>query len=192
LSGELGDDYRSELASCAKSLWGRVYSFAMVVTRGDHCLSQDVTQLAFTEAMPEWPRLRGFSEPAREGWLKRVAARKAIDEFRRNDTAEAHRPAVWENWGPREPDTHRDAMAAVALERFWEAVNRLPPQAYRVAVLRWRLDMSQRDIAHAMMITEKTVSSHLSRIRDEVQAALGDYWPIECEARKEDHHDEQP
>jgi RNA polymerase sigma factor (sigma-70 family) len=151
----------------------------MLVTRGDHALAQDVTQMAFAAAVPEWSRLRCLSEPEREGWLKRVAAYKAIDEFRRNDTAEAHRLAVWERCRPREPDTHRDAMAAVALERFWEAVMRLPPQAYRAAVLRWRLDMNQREIADAMRIAEKTVSSHLSRTRAELRAELGNYWPID-------------
>jgi hypothetical protein len=58
-----------------------------------------------------------------------VATYKAIDEFRRNDTVEAQRRAVWERCRPREPDMHRDAMPAVALQRFWEAVKRLPPQA---------------------------------------------------------------
>jgi RNA polymerase sigma-70 factor (ECF subfamily) len=175
----LDDGRRSELEACAKCLWGRVYTFAMLVTRGDHGLAQDVTQLAFEAALPEWPRLRVLGEPEREGWLKRVAANKAIDEFRRNDRAEARRPAVWEQFRQREPDTHRDAMAAVALERFWEVVGRLPAQAYRAAVMRWRLDMTERDIANAMGVAEKTVSSHLSRVRAEIRAELRDYWPID-------------
>jgi RNA polymerase sigma-70 factor (ECF subfamily) len=151
----------------------------MLVTHGDHALAQDVTQSAFTAATAEWPRLRCLGEQERARWLKRVAANKAIDEFRRNDTAEAHRPVVWERCRPHEPDTHRDAMAAVALERFWAAVARLPQQAYRAAVMRWRLEMSERDIASAMAVTEKTVSSHLSRTRAQLRAELGDYWPID-------------
>jgi RNA polymerase sigma factor (sigma-70 family) len=174
-----GDEHLSELEACVKTLWRRIYNSAMLVTRGDHALAQDVTQSAFAAATAEWPRLRCLGEPEREGWLKRVAANKAIDEFRRNDTAEAHRLALWECCRPREPDTHRDAMAAVTLERFWKAVKRLPPQAYRAAVMRWRLDMSERDIADAMGVTPKTVSSHLSRTRAHLRAELGDYWPID-------------
>lgn len=151
----------------------------MLVTRNDHALAQDVTQAAFAAAMAQWPQLRCLGEPEREGWLKRVAANKAIDEFRRNDTAEARRPAVWERCRPRDPDTHRDAMAAVALDLFWAAIARLPPQAYRAAVMRWRLDMSERDIARAMGVTPKTVSSHLSQSRSRLRAELGDYWPVD-------------
>jgi RNA polymerase sigma factor (sigma-70 family) len=180
----LDDKYRPELEACAKTLWRSVYSFAMLVTCGDHALAQDVTQSAFAAATAQWPRLRCLGESAREGWLKRVAANKAIDEFRRNDTAEARRPTLWECCRPREPDTHQDAMAAVALERFWAATARLPPQAYRVAVMRWRLDMSERDIATAMGITPKTVSSHVSRIRAQLRAELADYWPIDPNAQE--------
>ena len=46
MSKRLADEHRSELAACAKSLWGRVYASAMLVTCGDHALAQDVTQLA--------------------------------------------------------------------------------------------------------------------------------------------------
>jgi RNA polymerase sigma factor (sigma-70 family) len=153
----------------------------MLVTHGDHALAQDVTQVAFTAAMQQWPALRNLRETERERWLKRVAAHKAVDEFRRNDMAEAHWAGVWERSTPREPDTHREAMSAVALERFWEAVSRLPPQPYRVAVMRWRLDMSERDIAKQMRISEKTVSSHLSRARNELRVRLADHWPIDQE-----------
>jgi RNA polymerase sigma factor (sigma-70 family) len=179
VSNGITDEHRGEIEACAKNLWGRVYRFAMLVTFGDHALAQDVTQLAFTAAVPQWSCLRCLSETEREGWLKQVATNKAIDEFRRNDTAEKHRLAAWEHCRPREADTHRDAMAAVALERFWEAVKRLPPRAYRVAVMRWRLGMSEREIADAMGIAEKTVSSHLSRVRTELRVALSNCWPID-------------
>ena len=175
----LDDEYRSELAACAKNLWHRVYAYAVLVTRGDHALAEDVTQSAFAAAIPKWPRLRCLSELEREGWLKQVANNKAIDEFRRNDTAEAHRPAVWERCTPRAPDTHRDAMAAVALARFWREIMRLPPQAHSAGVMRWRLGMSERDIASEMGVTGGTVSSHLSRIRADLRVKLGDYWPID-------------
>ena len=82
----------------------------MLVTRGDHALAQDVTQSAFAAAAAEWPRLRRLGEPQHKGWLKRVAAHKAIDEFRRNGTPEAHRSAVWERCRPREPDTHHAGL----------------------------------------------------------------------------------
>jgi Sigma-70, region 4 len=38
--------------------------------------------------------------------------------------------------------------------------------------MRWRLDMSEREIADAMEIAEKTVSSHLSRARAELRSSL--------------------
>lgn len=177
----LSDEHHSELEACAKALWVPVYRSAMLVTWGDHALAEDVTQAAFHAAMAQWPRLRCLDEPGRERWLKQVAANKAIDEFRRNSTAKTSRPAVWERCRPRDPDTHRDAMAAVALDLFWAAVARLPPQAYQAAVMRWRLGMSEREIACAMGVTPKTVSSHLSQTRKRLRAELSGYWPVDHE-----------
>lgn len=179
MTGELSGEHRSELEACAKALWHRVYRSAMLLTRGDQALAQDVTQAAFTAATAQWPRLRCLGEPERERWLKRVAANKAIDEFRRNDKAEALQAAVWERCRPRDPDTHRDAMEAVALGLFWAAVARLPLQAHRAAVMRWGLGMTEREIACAMDVTPKTVSSHLSQTRARLRAELGDYWPVD-------------
>ena len=39
--------------------------------------------------------------------------------------------------------------------------------------------MSEREIADAMGIAEKTVSSHISRARASLRAELADYWPID-------------
>ncbi len=181
MARRLSDEHRSELEACAKTLWHRIYNFAMLVTRGDHALAQDVTQAAFTAATKQWPQLRCLGELEREGWLKRVAVNKAVDEFRRNDTAEAHQWAVWERCRPRDPDTPREALAAIALDRFWSAVACLPPRAYLAAVMRWRLGMSELEIARAMGVTPKTVSSHLSQTRARLRAELelGGYWPVD-------------
>jgi hypothetical protein len=44
VSEGLADEHRAELAKCARNLWRPVYSFAMLVTSGDHPLAEDVTQ----------------------------------------------------------------------------------------------------------------------------------------------------
>jgi RNA polymerase sigma factor (sigma-70 family) len=181
MNGELDDKHRSELGACAKALWRPVYDHAMVVTRGDHALAEDVTQMAFFDAWADWPKLRLLGESEREGWLKLVATNKAIDEFRRNERARNHQPEMWERYRPRDPDTHRDVMAAVALDRFWEVVATLPPQKLHVAVLRWKHNMSEKEIVKVMNIKAKTVSSHLSQTRALIRAKIGDHWPIDCD-----------
>jgi RNA polymerase sigma factor (sigma-70 family) len=151
----------------------------LLKVRRDHQLAEDVTQAAFQAAVAQWPKLRCLDELEREKWLKRVAANKAIDEFRRNARAKASEAAPWECCTPRDHDTHHDAMSAVALDRFWAAIDRLPPRAYHAAVLRWRLDMSEQEIADAMGVTAKAVSSHLSQARKRIRAEIGDYWPVD-------------
>jgi hypothetical protein len=60
----LDDEYRSELAACAKNLWRRVYTHAMLVTRGDDALAQDVTQSAFAAAIPKWLQPESYGASA--------------------------------------------------------------------------------------------------------------------------------
>ena len=175
----LSDEHRSELAACAKALWRSVYGYSMVMTWGDHHLAEDVTQVVFHTAAEQWPDLRCLDESKIEGWLKQVAAKKAVDEFRRNKRVKESWPLVWERCRPHDPDTHHDAMSAIAFDRFLAAVGRLPLRMHHVAVMRWRLGMREQEIANVMGITTKAVSSHLSQARKRLRAEIGDYWPID-------------
>ena len=64
-------------------------------------------------AWRKWPEIRGYTDEQRVGWLVSVAARKAIDTFRRNETERTHAMAVYEHHRPAEHDVHSQSVTHV-------------------------------------------------------------------------------
>lgn len=113
-----------------------------------------------------WRSLPGFRAEAREGtWLYRVALNTALGfrrlTGRRRETAleEGHLQRPDGAPGPVER-THR----AQSLERLYEAIARLP-EADRGLVALYLDDVTYRDMAEILGISENHVGVRLNRIR---------------------------
>jgi RNA polymerase sigma factor (sigma-70 family) len=100
-------------------------------------------------------------------WLFSIAARKAIDIHR----AHAAFPKPVEDLEPS-----ADAHAAPALEdEIWARVRALPEKQRQAVTLRYRADLSHREIAEVMQTSEpaarRNVFEGLRRLRSEAEAA---------------------
>jgi len=100
-------------------------------------------------------------------WLFSIAARKAIDVHR----AHASFPKPVEDLEPL-----ADAHAAPALEdEIWARVRALPEKQRQAVTLRYRADLSHREIAEVMQTSEpaarRNVFEGLRRLRSEAEAA---------------------
>ena len=100
-------------------------------------------------------------------WLFSIAARKAIDVHR----AHASFPKPVEDLEPL-----ADAHAAPALEdEIWARVRALPEKQRQAVALRYRADLSHREIAEVMQTSEpaarRNVFEGLRRLRSEAEAA---------------------
>ena len=60
-------------------------------------------------------------------------------------------------------DTDRDVLTAIALERCWQVISAMPERQHLIALLRWRADMKQSEIAEALDIAPGTVAAQLHR-----------------------------
>ena len=99
-------------------------------------------------------------------WLFSIAARKAIDIHR----AHASVPKPVEDLEPL-----ADAHAAPALEdEIWARVRALPEKQRQAVTLRYRADLSHREIAEVMQTSEpaarRNVFEGLRRLRGEAEA----------------------
>jgi RNA polymerase sigma factor (sigma-70 family) len=99
-------------------------------------------------------------------WLFSIAARKAIDIHR----AHASFPKPVEDLEPL-----ADAHAAPALEdEIWARVRALPEKQRQAVTLRYRADLSHREIAEVMQTSEpaarRNVFEGLRRLRSEAEA----------------------
>ena len=168
--GKISPQEGGELALCFKAQAGDLFGYACVLTRGDRAPATDLVQAAFEAAGQAWQVLGDLAEEQRRGWLRRTLANIAVDGFRRETPLRDRLPRIDAlhrkiQAAPPEQALESAALESAALERCWRIIQGLPERQHAVALLRWQLDMKESDIATVIGMDEKTVSTHLDRVR---------------------------
>ncbi len=130
--------------------------------RGD-----DVFQETMLAALRAYDKVR--DPDAIRSWLYAIAARKAIDAHR----LAARAPVSVADPEPADPVLHANDQSEV-----WDDVARLPEKQRQAVTLRYMADLSHREIAAVMQISEAAVRRNvfegLRRLRGELDVAAGD------------------
>ena len=130
-------------------------------------LAEDVAQDALVAALEQWP---GQGVPANPGaWLMSVAKRRAIDQFRRNDTLRRRTAELAHGLEEAEvPDL--DA----AVDHIEDDVLRLaflcchpalPPESRAALTLRLVGGLTTQEIARAYLVKDATMGQRISRAK---------------------------
>jgi RNA polymerase sigma-70 factor (ECF subfamily) len=167
-----------ELAACFTAHARDLFGYACVLARGDRALADDLVQAAFEAAGRAWCTVRCLAEDRRRGWLRATLANIAISGFRRDAALRDRLPRIEARYRGSPPDTPGQALSSIALERCWKIIQEMPERQHAVALLRWQQDMKEREIAAALGMAEKTVSTHLHRARRTLIAQLGPDYPF--------------
>jgi len=130
--------------------------------RGD-----DVFQETMLAALRAYDRVR--QPDAIRSWLYAIAARKSID---------AHRIAARAPVAVADPEPAEAVLQADDQSEVWDDVARLPDKQRQAVTLRFMADLSHREIADVMQISEAAVRRNvfegLRRLRGELDAAGAD------------------
>ena len=121
---------------------------------GSHDLARDVVQEAFARALRERRRFRG--EGSLEAWVWKIAVNVALKQ--RRDLAPAQELAA-------EPA----ANARLSDPAVRHAVLALPPRRRLVIFLRYFADLSYREIAEIVGVSEGTVAATLSQAHRDLE-----------------------
>ncbi len=143
--------------------WPRAYRAAFLIVH-DHAAAEDVAQEAFVAAIRHldgFDRRRPFAP-----WLGAIVANRAIDWLRaRNIRREI-----------ADPELAQPSPSAVPLGRYSEellaALAALSPEQRMVVVMRYVLEYTPGEIAHALELPRGTVNSRLRRGLDTLEASL--------------------
>ena len=145
-----------------RTYWHVAWKAAHAVTL-DRALADDVAQETMERALGQLDR---FDDARPLGpWVKRIAVNRAIDELRRDrrlvrgDDAVEHGPLWREDAAP----------ADLALA---QAVAALESEKRLVVVLHYWLDYAVREIADLLDVPVGTVTSRLTRARNELREGL--------------------
>ena len=123
---------------------------------GSQHAAEDCAQEAFTRALRAWPRWRG-DVPA-EAWLHRIAVNTAISHRRREKIREL--PSLLRRLGA--PPSEGDPAARVQERTIVSELRRLPPRQAAALVLRHYHGYTNREIAAALGVSERTVGQRIA------------------------------
>ena len=160
-----------EFAEFFSATWSRVYRTTYAVA-GDRPRTEDALQTAYAQAYAAWRRVSKTDNP--EAYLCRMAINAALT---------AHRKASSRRERPVPDSELLDSAAAVSLapvdddpidEEMWDAVLRLPPRQRAVMVLRYREDLSEKEIADLLGMRTGTVKSHAATALATLRRELND------------------
>ena len=145
---------------------------------GDRAAAEDCAQDAFERAYKKWATWRPIA-PA-EAWVHRIAVNGAVSHKRKMRLREVGeiirrlgRPALAPD--PQEVVEHRDLAAALA---------KLPPKQAAAIVLRHYHGYTNRAIAQALRIPERTVASRLAAAKDRLRVILQHWYRPQSESEQ--------
>jgi len=148
-----------------RKYWRVAWQAAHAVTL-DRVLADDVAQEAMERALGSLDR---FDDSRPLGpWVKRIAVNRAIDELRR-DRRLVREADVERERGPLWREDASPQQLALA-----QAVAALDADKRIVVVLHYWLDHSVREIADLLDLPVGTVTSRLTRARNELRGGLED------------------
>ncbi|HEX6547462.1 MAG TPA: sigma-70 family RNA polymerase sigma factor [Candidatus Dormibacteraeota bacterium] len=149
-----------------RSSHGRLLG-TLVGVLGERAAAEDCVQDAFVRAFRAWPAWRPDA-PA-EAWLHRIALNVAVSYQRRQRLREVGELVRRLGRPPAPPDP-ADAIQSRDLNA---ALRRLPPKQAAAIVLRHYHGYSNREIAYALGIPERTVASRLAAAKARLRLQLG-------------------
>jgi RNA polymerase sigma-70 factor (ECF subfamily) len=134
---------------------------------GDRAAAEDCLQEAYLKAFRSWARWQP-SAPA-EAWLHRIAVNQALS-YRRWARLREVGELVRRLGRPQEADPQAEGALS---GDFIKALRKLPPKQLAAIVLRHYHGYTNREIAQALGIPERTVASRLAGARERLRRELG-------------------
>jgi len=123
---------------------------------GSQAAAEDCTQEAFAKALRAWSTWRG-DVPA-EAWLHRIAVNTAISHRRHERIREL--PSLLRRLGAPQPE--RDPAAQAHERTVISELRRLQPKQSAALVLRHYYGYTNREIAAALGVSERTVGQRIA------------------------------
>ncbi|WP_037917736.1 RNA polymerase sigma factor [Actinacidiphila yeochonensis] len=163
------DDVKEAVATAYAEERVRIVATLIRLT-GDWDLAEECTQDAFARALERWPR---DGVPHRPGaWLTTTARHRALDRLRRSATESAKLREVALAARDEEPPGPGGAEHDDRLRLIFTCCHPALPMQARVALtLRTVTGLSTSEIAHAFLVSERTMGQRLVRAKNKIRHA---------------------
>jgi RNA polymerase sigma-70 factor (sigma-E family) len=135
---------------------------------GDFASAEDVVQDAFLAVHSAWPRIADKAEVS--GYLHRCVVNGARSRLRRRAVAQRLRPVR----GRDVPSAEETALGQLSDTRLLDALRGLPRCEREAVVLRYYVDLSEREAAAALGVRPGSVKGYASRGMARLRDTLDD------------------
>lgn len=161
------DSFRDLMVTYGQAVW----NFAYFITKRDH-LADDVSQDVFLQVYRNIDSFRGQS--SMKTWLFAITRNIAVNYMR---TAFMRKVTLVDWVARREtnPSAEHEALNHALTDEIWKMVLKLPVKFREVLILEAKYELTIKEMAHVLGISEGTVKSRLSRARRK----MTDLWKEE-------------
>ena len=136
-----------------------------VLLLGDAGRAEEVVQDSFVAVYRRWDKLHDADVPA---YLRQTVVNRSRSVLRHLSVVSKHPPEP-----PADhPGADHDVLRRSQRQSVLEAMARLPRRQREVLALRYYLDLSEREIAETLGISQGAVKSHASRGADALRHSL--------------------
>lgn len=158
---------RQALADLAERYWDRLYRWLYQLTRNQHA-AEDLVQETFLKAFAALGSFRAGTNF--RAWLFRIGHNCLVNQHRQK--ARMREPMPDEVPGPERGDPLEQAQSREALQVLAAAVHELPAEFRTAFLLRVDEDLSFREIAEVLGLTEETARWRVFKARHKLVQAL--------------------
>ena len=148
-----------------EAAWARMFRTAYALT-GDVNAAEDLLQRTLVKAYVHWKKVSRAESP--DSYLRRMMVNESTSAWR----SRSNRREVLTHQPPELPAEGFDGLLATR-DELWKGVCQLPPRQRAVVVLRYYEDLSEREIAEVLGISQGSVksmaSAAIAKLRDHLQ-----------------------
>lgn len=139
---------------------GRVYNFVFSIIR-DSSLAKDLTQDTFLLIWDRRANIDGANNL--EGYIFTVAKNAVYQHIRRKLLLQKYINKSEINFEPENTGIEQKLDNKLFEEDVLKLINELPESRKKIFLLFWKSDMSYREIAELLSVSEKTVATQIHR-----------------------------
>ena len=164
LDAQAGD--RTAFASLVERYWDRLYRWLCHLTRDSHC-AEDLAQETFLKAFAAVGSFRAGSNF--RAWLFRIAHNNFVNQRR---AMRHNRQPFPQDWPEHDAGPEEEALSREALQTLADAVSKLPIDFRSALMLRTEGDLSFKEIADILSVTEETARWRVFKARQKLMSVL--------------------
>jgi len=165
----------------------RTFYRTVVYMVNDHAIAEDVLQDAFLKVVGHLPRME--DEGRLWAWTRVVVKNMTYNYLRKmkNRRNEVDSESVYisnsEAYATKRQSTEQQVELKAMAEKLEECLSELKPEYQVLIELRWKRDMSYKEMAAELETTEETVKYKLYRAREAVKKKFRNEWGDSDEQR---------